>query len=72
VTARLWGIADTAPYMHDGRALTLNDAILMHGGEAQSARDNYAALAEADQAKLLELLLSLRTPKNPAADLSAD
>jgi hypothetical protein len=61
-TARLWGVADTAPYMHDGRALTLGEAILMHGGEAQSARDQYASLTEADKAKLLNFLLSLRTP----------
>ena len=38
-TARLWGVADTAPYLHDGRALTLTDAIALHGGEAQEARD---------------------------------
>ena len=69
VTARLWGIADTAPYMHDGRALTLNDAVLMHGGEAQNARDRYAGLAEPDQATLMEFLMSLRTPKNPAVGL---
>ena len=29
ITARLWGVADTAPYMHDGRATTLTDAILV-------------------------------------------
>ena len=34
-TARLWGVADTAPYLHDGRALNLTDAILAHGGEAR-------------------------------------
>jgi CxxC motif-containing protein (DUF1111 family) len=34
-TARLWGIADTSPYLHDGRALTLHEAIEAHGGEAQ-------------------------------------
>jgi hypothetical protein len=68
-TARLWGVADTAPYLHDGRALTLGEAILLHGGEAQTARDQYAAMAEEDQAKLLEFLMSLRTPINPASDL---
>jgi len=68
-TARLWGVADTAPYMHDGRALTLGEAILMHGGEAQVVRDQYAALPEADKGKLLEFLLSLRTPDNPAKEL---
>ena len=31
-TARLWGIADTSPYLHDGRATTLAEAIGLHGG----------------------------------------
>ena len=31
VTARRWGIADTAPYLHDGRAATLYQAIRYHG-----------------------------------------
>jgi hypothetical protein len=69
-TARLWGVADTSPYMHDGRALTLGEAILMHGGEAADARDKYIALPEQDKAKLLKFLLSLRTPRNPATDLT--
>jgi hypothetical protein len=68
-TARLWGVADTAPYMHDGRALTLGEAILMHGGEAQAARDAFAALPEQDQSKLLQFLHTLRTPRNPVNDL---
>ena len=71
-TARLWGVADTAPYMHDGRALTLGDAILMHGGEAQAARDRFAGLPENDQANLLRFLRTLRTPVNPASDLTAE
>ena len=70
-TARLWGVADTAPYLHDGRALTLVDAILMHGGEAQATSDQYARLAENEKAKLLEFLLSLRTPHNPANGLTS-
>ena len=69
ITARLWGVADTAPYMHDGRALTIGEAILMHGGEAQAQRDAYASLTEADQARLLEFLMTLRTPRKPVADL---
>ena len=69
-TARLWGVADTAPYLHDGRALTLGDAILLHGGEAQAASDQYATMADEDKAKLLEFLLSLRTPRNPVSDLA--
>jgi CxxC motif-containing protein (DUF1111 family) len=69
-TARLWGVADTAPYLHDGRATTLTDAILAHGGEAKSIRDAFAELPASRKAELLTFLRSLRTPKNPAKDLT--
>ncbi|ETX00808.1 MAG: hypothetical protein ETSY1_09875 [Candidatus Entotheonella factor] len=62
ITARLWGIADTAPYLHDGRALTLTEAILMHGGEAAAARDAFAELRDGEKIELLAFLRSLRTP----------
>lgn len=68
-TARLWGVADTAPYLHDGRALTLREAILLHGGEAEAARDAFAALHERQKRPLLEFLESLRTPPQTATDL---
>jgi len=69
ITARLWGIADTAPYLHDGRALTLTDAILMHGGDAQTERDNFAALPDAQKLELLDFLRTLRTPVGAGTDL---
>jgi hypothetical protein len=68
-TARLWGVADTAPYLHDGRATTLTEAILLHGGEAQPARNAFAALSDQNQAKVIAFLRSLRTPTEPAKDL---
>jgi hypothetical protein len=68
-TARLWGVADTAPYLHDGRALSLTDAILMHGGEAQASRDAFANLGTDDTLALLAFLRTLRTPDEPGADL---
>jgi cytochrome c peroxidase len=68
-TARLWGVGDTAPYLHDGRATTLAEAILEHGGEGQEARDAFAELGVERQAQLLAFLRSLRTPENPSADL---
>lgn len=71
ITARLWGVADTAPYMHDGRALTLREAILMHGGEALEVRDAYEASSASDQQAILDLLMTLRTPDHPAEDLLA-
>ncbi|HXV60499.1 MAG TPA: di-heme oxidoredictase family protein [Vicinamibacteria bacterium] len=68
-TARLWGIADTAPYLHDGRATTLTEAILAHGGEAQGARDAFVALFEADRRELRAFLATLRTPRKPNEEL---
>lgn len=64
-TAPLWGIGLTKlvsgheNYMHDGRARTLMEAILWHGGEAQSARDNVVGLAKPDRDALVAFLESL-------------
>lgn len=69
ITARLWGIADTAPYLHDGRATTLFEAIEFHGGEAQSARDGFLALSPQAQGNLLHFLGKLRTPDHPNEEL---
>ena len=69
VTARLWGIADSAPYLHDGRALTLTDAILQHGGEAQQQRVNFSNLPGGLKRRVLSFLRSLRTPRRVAEDL---
>lgn len=64
LTRPLWGLAETPPYLHDGRAATIPAAILAHGGEAQPARDAFAALSPDDQANLHVFLLSLtREPK---------
>ena len=64
-TPPLWGIGLTKTvsghefYLHDGRARTLEEAILWHGGEASKARDSYAALVQEDRRKLIAFLESL-------------
>ncbi len=58
-TQPLWGVAASAPYLHDGRASTLDEAIRLHAGEARAARDAYAAVAETAQEDLLAFLESL-------------
>jgi len=60
LTRPLWGLADTAPYLHDGRAPTVADAILAHGGEAAAARAAFVALAPADRGALLVYLTALQ------------
>ncbi len=62
LTRSLWGLADTGPYLHDGRAPTVHDAIKWHGGEALSSRDAYLALSEEDQGALRLFLMSLTRP----------
>jgi cytochrome c peroxidase len=61
-TPALWGVADSAPYMHDGSAQTLRDAILKHGGNAKSVRDKFQSLGSPDQAALIAFLESLKAP----------
>lgn len=64
-TAPLWGIGMTEQvsghsyFLHDGRARSLLEAILWHGGEAQAARDGVVALPGEDRDALIAYLESL-------------
>ena len=72
MTAPLWGVGTKAPYGHDGRSVTLDEAILRHGGEAESTKTAYAALADDDQRAIVEFLqtLVLFPPDDTASDLN--
>jgi CxxC motif-containing protein (DUF1111 family) len=58
-TAPLWGVVWSAPYLHDGRAATLEDAIALHGGEASPARDAFLGLPADPRAQLMAFVKSL-------------
>jgi CxxC motif-containing protein (DUF1111 family) len=64
-TAPLWGLGlvetlnPDAGYLHDGRAATLEEAILWHAGEASAARVEFTALDASERASVLEFLESL-------------
>lgn len=58
-TQPLWGIAAVGPYLHDGRAGTIEEAILLHGGEARASRDRFDAYDVDQRAAVVEFLLSL-------------
>ena len=62
-TPPLWGVADSAPYLHDGRAATLNEAISLHGGEAQNIKEQYFALPDEDRQAVVAYLKCLRAPE---------
>ncbi len=59
LTKELWGVGSTAQYLHDGRATTLTEAILEHGGEAEPSRAAFAALPEPDAASVVRFLENL-------------
>lgn len=61
-TPPLWGVQDSAPYLHDGRAATLVEAIAWHGGEAQPSTQQFFGLAAAERLKLIAFLRTLRAP----------
>ena len=52
-TTPLVGVSLRQRYLHDGRATTLRDAILAHGGEGQIVRDRFFALGEVDRQAML-------------------
>ena len=64
-TTPLWsiglsaGVSGGESYLHDGRARTLTEAILWHGGEAEKAKNGFSALPDADKNALLAFLKSL-------------
>jgi CxxC motif-containing protein (DUF1111 family) len=58
-TPPLWGLRDSGPYMHDGKAHSLADAIARHGGEASTSRGRFQSLGGPDRARLHRFLTSL-------------
>ena len=62
LTENLWGVGSTPPYMHDGRATTLAEAIIEHAApgdtvsEARFARTAYLNRTTADKAALIAFL----------------
>jgi CxxC motif-containing protein (DUF1111 family) len=61
-TPPLWGVADSAPYLHDGRAETLSDAILRHGGQGEKSAKRFRELVREEQTELIAFLSTLRAP----------
>jgi len=55
-TAPLWRVSDRVHFLHDGRATTILDAILRHGGQASDAVAAFNALSAADRQALLAFL----------------
>jgi cytochrome c553 len=59
LTRSLAGVGSTGPWLHDGRATTLDEAILTHGGAAQTSRDSYAKLPQQARDEIVAFLENL-------------
>src|SRR5262249_10914392 len=60
LTPRLWGMSDSAPYLHDGRAPSIDYAIAGHDGEGAAARAAFDRLSMEDRGGLRVYLMALR------------
>jgi len=58
-TPPLWGVRAKSAFLHDGRAATLDAAILDHAGEAQAASTAYSKLRLAERQDLIAFLRTL-------------
>jgi CxxC motif-containing protein (DUF1111 family) len=61
-TPPLWGVADSAPYFHDGGSPTLEAAIARHHGDAEGVMLRYEQLTPPDRASLMSFLRTLKAP----------
>ena len=61
-TPPLWGFRDSGPYLHDGRAQTLDEAVAMHGGQGAAAAQRYFQLTPREQLDVQAFLKSLVAP----------
>jgi CxxC motif-containing protein (DUF1111 family) len=61
-TPPLWGVADSAPYFHDGGSPTLEAAILRHQGAAAQVTKAYSLLNRNDRAAVIAFLQTLKAP----------
>lgn len=65
-TPPLWGVGltkivggDNANYLHDGRANTLEEAIMWHGGESENSKESFRKLNKSDRNAIIKFLESL-------------
>jgi CxxC motif-containing protein (DUF1111 family) len=62
-TPPLWGLRDSAPYLHDGRADTIRAAVLFHGGEGLASGQQFFRLSLRERQQVELFLQSLGVPR---------
>ncbi len=69
-TPPLWGFRDSGPYLHDGRASTLDQAVALHGGEGMGSARHYFMLSPEERFQIQAFLKSLVAPVDQLASAS--
>jgi CxxC motif-containing protein (DUF1111 family) len=70
-TPPLWGVRDSGPYLHDGRADTLEQAIAFHGGQAAPATVKFFELKPEQRQQVITFLKSLTAPEAAGPEAAA-
>jgi len=70
-TPPLWGFRDSAPYLHDGRADTLEQAVAGHGGQGRASALRFFDLSPKERTQLEVFLKSMVAPTDAATGLAA-
>ena len=60
LTRKLWGLANSGPFMHHGKFTTVREAVLAHAGEALGSRRAFEALIPYEQDSVIEFLKTLQ------------
>ena len=60
LTRKLWGVANSGPFMHHGKFTTMREAVLAHAGEALSSRQAFDALRPYEKDCVIEFLKTLQ------------
>jgi cytochrome c peroxidase len=60
LTRKLWGLANSGPFMHHGKFTTMREAIEAHAGEALASRQAFDALSDYDRDSIVEFLKTLQ------------
>jgi hypothetical protein len=61
-TPPLWGLRDSGPYLHDGRARTLEEAVSLHGGQGAASAHQFRTLPGTDRSLVQAFLMQLVAP----------
>ena len=60
IRRKLWGIANSSPFLHQGKFTTMREALLTRSGEALASRQAFEALSPYDRDCIIEFLKTLQ------------